>query len=84
MNFIHEHSSHRRESAFNCLLFTVYLLHLSQPTLVSRRRFEKYSSKLDISRLLFRIFAFGLDTFARCKKYSSKLDISRSFFRIFA
>ena len=48
-------------------------------------RCEKYSSKLDISRSLIRIFEINLqDTFARCEKYSSKLDISRSLIRIFA
>ena len=47
-------------------------------------RCEKYSSKLDISRSLMRIFEKSLEkTFARCKKYSSKLDISRSLMRIF-
>ena len=48
-------------------------------------RFEKYSSKLDISRSLIRIIAINCEnTFARFEKYSSKLDISRSLIRIFA
>ena len=47
-------------------------------------RFEKYSSKLDISRSFIRIFETNPeDTFTRFEKYSSKLNISRSFIRIF-
>ena len=37
----------------------------SQPTLISRRRFEKYLSKLNISRSFIRIFMKHLDTLAR-------------------
>ena len=48
-------------------------------------RFEKFSSKLDISRSLIRIFEVNLeDTDVRFENYSSKLDISRSLIRIFA
>ena len=47
-------------------------------------RYEKYPSKLDISRSFIRIFELKLeDTSTRCEKYPSKLDISRSFIRIF-
>ena len=47
-------------------------------------RYEKYSSKLDISRSLVTIFEINLeDTFARSNKYSSKLDISCSLICIF-
>ena len=47
--------------------------------------FEKYSSKLDISRSFIPIFEICLeDTCTHFEKYPSKLDISRSFIRIFA
>ena len=48
-------------------------------------RFDKYSSKLDISRSFLTIFDIESKIgFTRFDKYSSKLGISRSFLTIFA